>query len=113
MKRALAPRDNGETLDEKLEGKVPRRCVGNYIDENGVRQPVFEDTDGLLNRLAEGPEMPPETSAAEQEAVRAEWRTAVERIRDAEKIEFEAISKILSWVPRALPERGARHARYH
>ncbi len=22
----------------------PRRCVGNYIDENGNRQPVFEDT---------------------------------------------------------------------
>ena len=64
MKRALelAPRDNGETLDEN-----------NYPEE-------------LQNRLAEGPEMPPGTSAAEQEAARAEWRIAVERIRDAEKI---------------------------
>ena len=57
MKRALelAPRENGETLED-------------YPEE-------------LLNRLAEGPEMPPETSAAVQEAVRAEWRTAVENIR--------------------------------
>jgi len=63
MKRALelAPRDNGETLDEN-----------NYPE-------------GLLNRLAEGPEMPPETSAAEQEAVRKEWSTAVENIRNAPK----------------------------
>ena len=49
MKRApeFAPRDNGETLDKNLEGKLSRRCVGNYIDENGVHPRDLDPQEGF------------------------------------------------------------------